>query len=116
MGLVFTGGDIHVWSALHSSEASNSVKSANVKKEIREKTKKGWILMWSDAFLRCFIKQKENSVWIITATVCPPTNEMSSGFYTHVLAMGKSGSDHTKVINHYLREIKQLQTGVNTFS
>jgi len=91
------------------------MKSANVKKEIREKTKKGWILMWSDAFLRCFIKQKENSVWIITATVCPPTNKMSSGFYTHVLAMGKSGSDHTKVINHYLREIKQLQTGFKCY-
>ena len=92
-----------------------TMKAANVEKETRDKTKKGWILMWSDAFLRCFIKQKENSVWIITVTVCPPPNKMSSGLYTHVLAMGKSGSDHMEVINYYLEEMKLLRAGFKCY-
>ena len=92
-----------------------TMKAANVDEETRKKTKKGWILMWSDAFLRCFIKQKENSVWIITITVCPPGNKKSSGMYTHVLAMGKSGSDHMAVIDYYLEEMKQLRAGFKCY-
>ena len=97
------------------NDLDETMKAANVEKETRDKTKKGWILMWSDAFLRCFIKQKENSVWIITVTVCPPPNKMSSGLYTHVLAMGKSGSDHMEVINYYLEEMKLLQAGFECY-
>ena len=42
---------------------------------MKKNTKIGWIYFWSDAFLRCFIKQKDNSVWILTVTICPPENE-----------------------------------------
>ena len=71
----------------------------------------GWILMWSDAFLRCFIKQKEKSVWIITVTICPPENKKSSGLYTYVLAMENSSEDHTEVIDFYPAQIMELKKG-----
>ena len=67
--------------------------------------------MWSDTFVQCFVKQKEDSVCIITVTVCPPENKKSPVLYTHDLAMGKSSEDHTKVINFYLAQIMELKKG-----
>ena len=60
----------------------------------------GWVDFWSDSFLRCFVKQKDNIVWILTVTTCPPLDEINSGRYTHALAMGKSSEDHTSVIEY----------------
>ena len=65
--------------------------------------------------MRCFIKQKENSVWILTVTVCPPEALKSNGTNTYVLAMGKSGDDHTPVIEHYLAEAKELMKGFKCY-
>ena len=42
----------------------------------------------------------------MTATICPPLEEMNTGKYTLVLAMGKSTEDHTPVIEYYDREVK----------
>jgi len=75
----------------------------------------GYIYLWSDGFLNCFIKQKDNSVWIITVTICPPENKKSSGKYTHVLAMGRSSENHTKVFEHYLKECKELMDGFHCY-
>ena len=75
----------------------------------------GWIYFWSDSFLRCYVKQRENSVWILTATVCPPESEKSTGKYTFVLAMGKSSEDHEEVINHFLEEAKDLMKGFKCY-
>ena len=93
------------------AEVDAAMEEMGIDEESRNKTIVGWILMWSDGFLRCFVKQKENSVWIITVTVCPPGNKMSSGMYTYVLAMGVSSDDHTAVIDHYLEEIEMLKQG-----
>ena len=67
--------------------------------------------MWSDTFLWCFIKQKENSLWIITVTVCPLENKKSRGLYTYVLAMDKSSEDHTGIIDFYPEQIMELNKG-----
>jgi len=83
--------------------------------EVVKATSMGWIYFWSDSFLRCFVKQKENSVWILTVTICPPESEKSSGAYTHILAMGKSGEDHTPVIEHYLKEYTKLMKGFDCY-
>ncbi len=48
-----------------------------------------WVHFWSYFFLQCFVKQKDNSVWVLTVTICPPLNEINSSRYTHVLAMGR---------------------------
>ena len=96
-------------------EMEEAMKDANVDTDTRKKTKKGWVLVWSDGFLRCFIKQKDNAVWIITITVCPPENKKSSGMYTHVLAMGPGGADHTDVIDFYLDELNKLKEGFDCY-
>lgn len=88
--------------------------NGSLPKEIEE-TSIGWIYLWSDSFLRCFIKQKENSVWILTVTICPPGEDISSGLYTHVLAMGKSSEDHTPVREFYLEEMMTLMKGFKCY-
>lgn len=89
-------------------------KKGMTRKEIRN-TNIGWVYFWSDSFLRCFVKQRENSVWIFTVTICPPYTEINSGRYTIVLAMGKSSDDHTGVIEHYHSEVKELMTGFDCY-
>ena len=75
----------------------------------------GYFYFWSDSFLRCFVKQKDNSVWILTVTVCPPQKEISTGKYTFVLAMGRSGADHTPVFEHYYKEAYELMKGFKCY-
>ena len=52
---------------------------------------------------------------ILTVTICPPENENSTGNYTYVLAMSKSGEDHTPVIEHFLREYQELMKGFKCY-
>ena len=92
-----------------------AMEDSGVSQEDIEKTPVGWIYFWSDGFLRCFIKQKDNSVWILTVTVCPPEALKSNGKNTYVLAMGKSSDDHTPVIEHYLQEAKDLMKGFECY-
>ena len=80
-----------------------------------QKIKIGYIYLWSDGFLNCFIKQKDNNVWIITVTICPPENKKSSGKYTHILAIGRGCEDHTKVFEHYLKECEELMDGFDCY-
>ena len=75
----------------------------------------GYFYTWSDSFLRCFVKQKDNSVWIMTITFCPPYSDMSTGRYTYVVAMGKSSEDHTKVLEYFHHEIQDLLKGFKIF-
>ena len=96
-------------------DVRSAMKDAKVEEEVIVRTSIGYLLFWSDAFLRCFIKQKENSVWILTVTICPPEHMKSSGLYTHVLAMGKSGQDHTPVVEYYMRKVKELMVGFDCY-
>ena len=80
-----------------------------------DRTKIGYLLFWSDSFLRCFIKQKENSVWILTVTVCPPEDDKSSSLYTYVLAMGRSDLDHTPIIKRVMNEVHAAMNGFECF-
>jgi hypothetical protein len=76
----------------------------------------GWITICSDSFLNSFIKQKDNSVWLLTAAVCPPHGQTNSDKYMFVLAMGKSSLDHGEVINYYLSEIEGMKEGFKYYS
>lgn len=76
-----------------------------------EKTAVGYLIFWSDGFLRSFIRQKHNGIWILTVTICPPNGESTSDFHTYVLAIGRTGQDHNKVIDYYLNELKQIRCG-----
>jgi len=90
---------------------ANGVEQSDIKK-----TSIGYIILWSDAFLRCFIKQKDNSIWILTATVCPPESKKLSDMYTYVLAIGRSGQDHTPVINHFIKQLNDLKIGFEWYN
>ena len=75
----------------------------------------GFVSFWSDSFLKSFVKQKDNSVWLFCVTISPPMNDISKGTYTQVLAIGKSGQDHTDVVNHYFRELEELEKGFKCY-
>ena len=79
-------------------------------------TKYGSYLLWSDGFIRSFIKQKDNNVWILTVTFPDPDGCATSKFHTCCLAVGKSSNDHKPVIDHYLQEIETLAKGIDVFS
>ena len=96
-------------------EVAKRMKDSGIHDEMRKKTKIGYLIFWSDSFLRCFIKQKENSVWILTVTVCPPENKKSSGNYTIILAIGKSGEDHTEVVERFMQEADELMKGFDCY-
>jgi hypothetical protein len=81
-----------------------------------ENTSIGWVYLWSDSYLNSFIKQKDNSVWILTATISPPAKDLSGSKFTVVLAIGKSSRDHTKVIEHFYQEISELKKGFKCYS
>ena len=51
-----------------TKDVIKAMREENRNDEIILKINIGWIYFWSDSFLRCFIKQKENSVWILTVT------------------------------------------------
>ena len=78
-------------------------------------TKYGSFLLWSDGFVRSFVKQKDNNVWILTITIPDPSGSATSKYHTYCLAVGKSSNDHQLVIDYYLREIDQLMNGVSLF-
>ena len=57
----------------------DAMKIEGLSDESIRETSIGWVYFWSDSFLRCFVKQKDNSVWIMTTTICPPPEEMNTG-------------------------------------
>ena len=93
----------------------NGMKEKGIAESVIVETSIGWLYLWSDSFLRCFIKQKDNSVWILTVTLCPPEREKSTGSHTYVLAMGKSSEDHTPVIEHYLEQVQEVALGFECY-
>ena len=66
---------------------------------------------WSDTFLRSFVKQKENNVWMYTLTIPDPNGSATSPYHTYCLAVGAGKLDHTPVIDWYAKEIEQLMRG-----
>ena len=91
------------------------MKDVKIEEGLRIKTSIGYMIFWSDSFLRCFIKQKDNSVWILTVTVLPPDGMESSHLYTYVLSMGKSSKDHTPVTENFMREASKLMAGFDYY-
>ena len=89
-------------------------KSGKSDEEIKE-TNIGYFYYWSDAFLRCWVKQKNNSVWILTVTISPPLDRINTGEFTHVLAIGKSSEDHSEVFNYFHKEARELMKGFKCY-
>ena len=94
-----------------------AMKAAGQSDEEIARTSIGYIYFWSDAFLRCFVKQKDNSVWVLTVTICPHESDKATGANTYILAMGRSGKevDHSRVIDHYVKECQGLMKGFDVY-
>jgi hypothetical protein len=43
------------------------------------------MLGWSDGFIRAFIKQKKDGVWMFTMALLNPTKDSTSPFHTYCL-------------------------------
>ena len=91
-------------------EVAEAMNVASICRETREKTKIGYLMFWSESFLRCSIKHKENSVWILTVKIYPPEDQKSSSRHTTVLASGKSTDDLSKVTHHFMEEAACLMS------
>lgn len=69
----------------------------------------GLILVWSDGFLRVYVKQKKNSAWIMTIAIPNPDGNSTSIFHTYCIAIGNSSSDHTPVLEYFLKELEVVK-------
>ena len=71
----------------------------------------GWFTTWSDSFLRSYVKQKLNNVWMYTITLPDPNHNATSPYHTYCVAVGAGALDHTPVIDWYSHEIEELMKG-----
>ena len=71
----------------------------------------GWITTWSDSFIRSYVKQKLNNVWMFTITLPDPNHNATFPYHTYCVAVGAGALDHTSVIDWYAHEIEELMKG-----
>ncbi len=51
-------------------------------------------------------------MWILTAAICPNPNVIPTHTnYAYCLAIEPSKEDHTKIINHYIKQIETVRSG-----
>eukprot|EP00956_Cyclotella_meneghiniana_P029838 scaffold73500_cov54-Cyclotella_meneghiniana.AAC.1 len=65
----------------------------------------GLFLLWSDGFTRVYVKKKKNSVCIMTLAILDPGGNSTSIFHTYCIAIGNSSSDHTPVLEYFLKQL-----------
>ena len=75
----------------------------------------GYMIFWSDGFLTSWVKQKDNSVWILTITFPDPAGDSTSPFHTYCLAVGPSKLGHSSVIEYYMKEVEEIMQGFDVF-
>ena len=107
-----TGDRIEREHGIHGSPAMKELlKTLRLVDDHGEVTHIGWYVLWSDGFLRSWIRQKHNNVWILTLTFPDPDGSSTSRFHTYCVAIGRGSQDHTPVINWLARQIKELAEG-----
>ena len=68
----------------------------------------GRMTTWSDSFLRLYVKQKMNNVWMHTITLSDLDGNSSSLFHTYCVAAGQGNLNHTLLIEWYPNRDSQL--------
>ena len=74
-----------------------------------------WMLTWSDSFIRSYVKQKDNNVWMYTITLPDPNGSATSPLHTYCVAVGAGSLDHTEVIDWYANEVEELMKGFDYY-
>ena len=98
---------------LNKSRAmKRAVRRMRATGRMRRSTKIGYLILFSDAFQRCFVRTKNNGVWILTVTICPPDGTKFSIWHSHVIAVGKKSWDHSSVICAVMQELDKIRRGV----
>jgi hypothetical protein len=101
---------------IHGSEAMDELlETMKMMNQEDLPSKYGSLLLWSDGFIRSYVKQKDNNVWIMTVTLPDPDGCATSKYHTYCLAVGKSSNGHQLVVEYYLKEIEKLMHGVSLF-
>ena len=70
----------------------------------------GSIAIWSDGFVVAWVKQKDNSCWTLTLTLCPTEGMKPKD--THAIALGLSKGDHSDTVSHVMEQLEPLENGV----
>ena len=78
----------------------------DIKEEVRLETCYGHIILWSDSFLLRFLRQRENSIWLLVVRICAPPGMSTSRDHMFCVAFGSSKLNHDKVMSHYIKKIK----------
>lgn len=103
----------------HGNVNSDTINGSPFSKELLENMRSqvddpdntafGTFILWSDGFCRTFVKQKDNSVWIITITFLNTDGKSKSPMHTYCVAIGKSSANHTPVFETILKELEDLR-------
>ncbi len=94
---------------------NGSIAAAELLQDLRsgvsdpENTAFGALILWSDGFCRTYVKQKDNSVWILTLTFLNTDNKTKSPMHTYCIAIGKSSEDHTPVLEVIMQQLKDIR-------
>ncbi len=76
-----------------------------------DETAFGYLMFWSDGFVRFPSRQRDNSIWMLVVRVCPPEGSSTSANYNFCIAFGNSSLDHEPVVEYYLDQLKKIRRG-----
>lgn len=106
------GSILRVRNGIHGCQAMNELlDSMKAFPSTRSEIFYCWLTTWSDSFLRSYVKQKQNNVWMYTITLPDPDGNNTSHLHTYCVAVGAGFLDHTSVIDWYAREVEELMKG-----
>ena len=89
---------------LGQSTIAQSLHQANQS----EKFESLFLSLWSDDFEPNYSKTNRGSVWIMTLTIHPPTNQFPNKKMVYPIAVGPKGKSHHKVIEKIMDDIRQM--------
>ena len=92
------------------SEARSNLENGDV-----NKTCFGYAMVWSDSYEQFGSRKRDGSMWLFVMRVCAPEGLSTSSEHTFCLAFGPSKLDHSSVIEHYMKEFKDMQKGVKRY-
>ena len=117
IGFTNTPGDVQSQSGgIHRTPTVKELMARmKIQSDDRRDVHRGWCILWSDGFIRSWVRQGKNNVWLLTVTFPDPEGNATSKFHTHCLAVGSSKSDKKPILDYYLEEIKKLEKGINAY-
>jgi len=89
----------------------NLYQQLSASPSMTDSTKYGYIVLWSDAFQVHYVRTINNSVWILTMTLSPPSGKMLSCYHTFIVAIGLKNWCHDEVIDYFMDELKTISDG-----